>query len=302
MRQKTVFTNPYDVWAQQERDHGRNAQGNQSFQHLVAFSYDEPIGAIVAPGIVLYRDCQFSVTTSRHQRNMRMATTHYRGITAKHVGYARNVGYSDKLKVDHQENLAYFKAEITNAAKRFKRARQKDWPFKILAKQVENANAYCEVFKLKSRFEMPDMKTIEEAVAKDRVERKREIAEQNRIEGERRHLLAENLTKWLAGDVEVSRYSLPRLECGDYLRIKPGQSDIVQTTRGIEVPVPYVQRAWRQLLPIMEQLVVANLDTPIRVGEYQITRIDADGVPVGCHRFSTEEIKRFGAVLNALPK
>lgn len=104
---------------------------------------------------------------------------------------------------------------------------------------------------------------------------------------------------WRAGGSPVvPSYSAPWDRCpagGDMLRLKPGAADTLETARRAEVPVSHARRAWRAILATM-----CSGETwrgEMRVGHFNVTRIDSAWMTAGCHRFHRGELLRVAALL-----
>jgi hypothetical protein len=295
------------LWAHRTQKEARNPQGNSRFIGDVIYSYAEPIGRLIVHRgrtIALFRDESWSVTTSRHQSAMRGAAHHLKSFTVASIGTER---YRDGQlgKPDHRANLKDFAAKIKAAGLAAVRARgHKEWKVRHMLATVETANDYAATFGLGTRFAVPsdiDLAKLEadareqtrrDAERAKRVERKRELAEQ-----QARHDEAARLQRWLAGSNE-GRYF--RYLDSAYLRVA---GDVVETTQGARVPLGHVQRA----LPIIGRLIergeaYQRNGHTIHLGPYVLDSIAADGtVTAGCHTFKPDEVRRFLGVLATLP-
>src|SRR5579862_6806519 len=112
-RIKTVFNSQMvaHVWAQSKQPHGRNPQGNMSFDGSLAYSYAQPVAHIVmAPDgsrVALFTDRKWSVTTSRHVYHYRRAANHLTSFTVPDL--LRDRYHARELsRSDHDKNIYAF--------------------------------------------------------------------------------------------------------------------------------------------------------------------------------------------------
>lgn len=115
----------------------------------------------------------------------------------------------------------------------------------------------------------------------------------NRLaEAERQEKTAEAWRKWRAGEyVNPPARAMP--DGSAYIRrTKDGEN--LETSQGASVPWTHAVRAFRFLKLCKERgETFARNGRTIRVGHYQVDRINADGSFVaGCHRFAWSEIER----------
>lgn len=164
---------------------------------------------------------------------------------------------------------------------------------------VNEGNAFAEAFGFKTRFDMPaNLDEMTKLAAERDAQRKRESAAQQRAEKrkqdkERAKKLAD-ITAWQNG----GKGHCPSLGGMAYLRLS-ADGKLVETSRSAIIPVKHVNRVATLILrkAIAGKEWKSNGEV-IRVGEYQLDCIKADGtVRVGCHDFARSEIERFAAVL-----
>ncbi len=83
---------------------------------------------------------------------------------------------------------------------------------------------------------------------------------------------------------------------GDMLRIKPGNPDTLESSRGAEVPVSHARRVWRHVLRIM--CAGDSWSGSIRCGHFTVSHVSPSGwMTAGCHRFNRAEMLRVAAIL-----
>jgi hypothetical protein len=113
-----------------------------------------------------------------------------------------------------------------------------------------------------------------------------------------------DILDWRGGKyVALYHYSLPTM-----VRVHPGKPDVLQTSRGAEVPLEaaigifrLAQRC-RDRAEALPASLVAQLATRQRqIGEFHLDRIDADGtIHAGCHTISYEESARLADALGLI--
>lgn len=318
-RIKSVFTSseiPH-TWAHNKEKGriARNAQGNYHFKGEILYSYREPIARMIAGKdeknpIFLHRDFSYSNTTARQMSRARQASYGLNVVNdVLEIGNDRYTG--DGGKIDHKANLKHFAALIEKAGIAFIRSRatNKEWRLSSLVRVVENANKYVRIFKLKTRFVVPNESEIgaimkaskvkADALEKANAEKYRlqRIASE-KAENERKAKALENLAKWKAGD-NVEIYGLNTGLA--YARI---EGEEVVTTMGARVPLHHARRAIGLVLKVMKagEVWTPNGKT-LHLGDYEVREINGvTGIlSVGCHKFDRAELERIGELLTPAP-
>ncbi len=150
----------------------------------------------------------------------------------------------------------------------------------------------------------------EESARRGAVEMEEERAERAKRDAEYRRSTAERRERWLSGESD-GRYGVTlsdenggallravgveRNEAGDII------GGTLETGHGADVPLVHAVKAFRFV-----KLVRSRGETwerngkVVRVGHFQIDRIDADGFDAGCHRINWPEIQRVAAALGVL--
>jgi hypothetical protein len=106
---------------------------------------------------------------------------------------------------------------------------------------------------------------------------------------EQQRLAIEDLAKWREGG--ISRYYLHHLPTA--LRLK---GEMVQTSRGAEIPITHAKRLWPMILATIKSKVPLTL--PVALGHYQLSKIDTDGsITVGCHEIAFDELAKIAIQL-----
>ena len=168
------------LWAHATQDEARNAQGNVSFHGPSLYSYNAIIGQRVEPrkGDVyfLLSSLSFSVTTAKHQNAASYAC---QGVGETFTVPDLSVSYAGK-PTGHKDNLKHFRAEIERWALKAKRARKHGtWALAQAQNARDQGNRYAQVFRLATRFSLPDDAHCDEIIRKDR-EAKRKNANRTR--------------------------------------------------------------------------------------------------------------------------
>lgn len=294
------------VWAQQNQEEGRNAQGNFYFQGKTIYSYGRhfPIASFVAPGVVLLTTRGYSPTTLRHIRHVRDAIRHLKVFEGYEVADTRGSIY-------HDANLKRFIDAFPVQQKKAVKSRKYGEQERVkLSADIKKAIEYAEYFKegitketraalkkwataeksgtLFSEKELAKIKAIikeETSAAKVRNAERRAI-DAARL-AERQRTQEENLARWLAGEW-VNTYSLPT----DSVRLRIADDEI-QTSRGASVPLIEARKLW-------DALSKNETVEDMRIGHYTVNRIEESDLIVGCHAIPLKEVYRMAKNLNWL--
>jgi hypothetical protein len=283
-----VFSNaeiPH-LWAHQRQEHARNSNQSFWFNNGVIYSYREPIGRMIN-GVALFRLARFSITTSRHQSEMRQAARHLPAFTVRYL----RTDFS--AEIPHDRNLADFQQRIEIAAVTARRSRKanRDYHLTALTELVDEANRYTKWAGTKRRFEVPPDDFIRQLLADEKAAQQREKQRQAEQAETIRRENAESIAKWISGESVHLPYNLDTA----YLRI---EGEEVATSKGARVPLEHVLR----VLPIVQRLIergetYQRNGHTIHLGHYALDRIESDGtVWAGCHTVTKAEIQRFIAL------
>lgn len=300
---KHVFTNDMaaHVWAQQTQDWGRGS--SVSFQGDTFSSYQTPVARIVKPRrgggkALLVTASDHSVTTSGHVSTVISAVAEWkRTFRVPSLGVSGGWHREDNVfsgKIDHKANLAYLTKGYYAEKARLKRAISRHY-VSGLENDAEGIKIYCELFRLKYRIDFDtDRQEVNDhwaardarnnspaALAKKaKAKEQREAREARKLERER-ELQAENREKWLAGDPNVYFYSR---DGSDYMRIKPGNPELVETNQRAVVRSSEARLAYK---------AVKNGVDNVGVGQFRVSRITDRGVHIGCHFFRWDTLDAF---------
>ena len=244
-------------------------------------------------------------------------TRSYSVSTSKHMGYVRyaipssvQVFRVDDFYATPQQVLeSYVKRAIVAHTKASRARTYVQSHLDDAERELAEAEAYAAAFRVD--FQRPALSDLT-ARAAEAAARERAAAKADREAAEARRALqrvtdATGFAEWQAG-VLGSRcpYSYARTETdGAYLRRSPDGENL-ETSQGASVPWEHALKAFRFVKLVRERGTPWNRNgKQVRVGHYQLDRVDADGsFTAGCHRIEWPEIealaKREG-VLDAMP-
>lgn len=273
------------LWANQSRE--RATGSHFYFEGDTIYSYGShfPI-ARHYKGVVLFTTKGHSKTTACHKSIVRSACSH---LTVFEVSQVMD----NPSGRDVKEWGEQIKFEAETAAK----SRNPHAHLESLQSTVNTANDFCERFKFKTRFTMPDNldELRERAKASAQRERKAKAERLAKFEAD----CAETVSKWLAGEVVTipHQYEKVLLRARHYEHDVPQSPDvpIMQTSKGATVPLTEAEKAYRFACIMRQRGWRRNGDT-YKVGDYQLDAINEQGVIAGCHRVAWDEIERFAKV------
>jgi hypothetical protein len=314
------------LWANQSKPSARSGNGNFWFEGATIYSYRTPIAVLIKDDAgevkgVLRTSRTYSVTTTgKHEHAISAALRE--GLPEIRVPYL-----TSQSADAHQVNIAHLEKDITDSFKAACRAvTNADWKFEATRRAVRNANAYRELFGLDiARFTLPENFGDEERKAADRAQRRlfpdpasadkrererarrqqRKREAEEKVEREREERAREAVEAWRAG---IGRSLADHWRIPVSLRVKPGDPNTLETSRGATVPLQDAVRIFRlaqrcrdkgEALP---RETVASMSLGHRqVGDFRLDAIDADGtIHAGCHVIRYEESERLAASLGML--
>lgn len=272
------------LWANKSRESARAS--NFYFEGDVIYSYGShfPI-ARHYKGVVLITSKRRSVSTSAHISATRYACPHLKCFTV-----------ADVMREPCAADLKDYREQIEGLAMDAARARDPEWKIKALQGAVNEANEFAEKFGFKTRFEMPgNLAELKERAKIQSAKKAKETAARNaRLELEN----AENLKKWLAGELNSLGYDIQKVylrrcesEGGELDKEKRGVPRM-QTSKGATVPLVEAEKAFRFVMLKREKGWHRNGDS-FAVGEFHLDAVNDQGVVAGCHRIEWGEIERF---------
>ena len=276
---KRVFRNHDEVchvWAQQTQSEGR--AGNIFFEGKSIYSYGRHFEAarFVDSETVLLNEYRYSVSTAQHLSLIRQAVRHKRVFTVPSM-------------TDHRANVVYLIEQARDHFDKAKRARKHaDWEIRSGRETVQTTRDYITKFQvpvpdshvelwqvlhtdtyLNSEVQVALLAKARAAQAAEREEQKR----RREVEAQKQ---AEQLAKWVAGEVAWGRFAEMRLRVKD---------DQVQTTHGASVPIIEARKLYRALK------AGVNIEGQ-QVGYYRVTRATASELVIGCHTIPMSEVER----------
>lgn len=273
-RIKRVFSNSSQVvhlWANQSQDATRCANVFFEGRSIYSYGYHYELGRLVeinGQQVALINSTGYSVTTSKHISQARLATTHLYQLEVDHsfdIDKAL-INWQDRLITEFFENFSrrsFYELLIPSRSYYFE--------------QLTEFNHLCDLLKKPQlKFEIPEelLSLANEHIAnrlriqneKDAEKRLlRELAEK-RLQTE----ALEKLEAWKSGeDVRVSFHFVRPMQ----IRVK---GDKVQTTGGAEVPLTEALK----LLNLIDSGVAIRGQ---RVGPFTFDSINSGVVKIGCH-------------------
>lgn len=320
---KTVVSNAMvaHLWANQSQSSARSHNGNYSFTERTLYSYYTPIA-------VIYPECRVALV-SAESHSMTTAGKHinpiwhslrsdYKSFRVPLIG-ASGGRHREGSEVNHGANIEYLYEEYQSSVRKARRSHDLgEWRRKYLERLQDDLFGYAQAFKLAIHTPPIDLAADWAAIQEHHAKRNTPEAEAKRAkerakERERREvraklkeqrLIAENLEKleqWRAGHDPNNGFvymgSAP--VC---LRLKPGDAEIIQTSRGAEFPVSHARLAWRVVLMHKTHGNEWRRNGhSIHLGAFAIDRIEPDGtVHAGCHVVRFDEIERMARTLGLI--
>jgi hypothetical protein len=280
---KNVF-NPSDlchVWANQQQQSGRNANGSMFFNGSIIYSYGHHFA--IAKHIrneqgqtaVLFTERTYSNTTAKHKNHVWLSCKN------------DNIIYCYDPSGSHDQNFKYWEQRAEQeAASKLPTARKPEKYLFLLSQIERTANIYASYFDI----ELPE--TLKAILSiKDKTEflafadKKAEYikAEQKRKEAEQKKQFKEQIKKWL--NLESDRLSI-RYKF-DFLRINDNR---IETTQSVQIPLELGKRLYNSIKN--QSLKVGD-----KVLNYSVNEVGKE-VKIGCHTFTRSYLLKFGAQLS----
>jgi hypothetical protein len=304
---KTVMKNDMvaHVWAAQSQSEARNAQGNFYFRDSAIYSYGGhfPIARFVknkrGKSAVLFTTRSYSNTTSKHICTVRQALY---GLEVPRF-YVR-----DPSAINVQTAREDYESRIRDALEKAVRARGRKFTHLQEARDLaKEANDLAQFYGERWRIPVPasDEAGLEQAklalqkhemlVAK---RNRAAIKAQEKALAERRAREQTEREAWLRGEDVDYPYDYER-NAPTLLRV---YGDVVQTSRGAEIPVCHAKRLWPMILKCKQEgdSFVAG-DRTIHVGHFALREIYPNGdIKVGCHYIKWDQIEKIAGELGLL--
>jgi hypothetical protein len=304
-RAKVVFSTDMvaHIWAQQKQGYGRN-HGNFYFEGATIYSYGShfPIAKFVerkGKRAVLFTTRTYGSTTSKHLRMVLNALDGL-GVLILHVYRPDNDPRSSEVKKDAE-------AEMKTAVDKVARARSHlEYAIEACHGIALRANDLSKFYGWRWRLKVPPFdeaklakQRVSNAAAGERNRVKRE-EERARWEAANAEQMVKNAVKreaWLRG--EAVQYPWSGYDEGTLLRV---HGDLVQTSRGAEVPVEHAKRLW----PIIERVMqrgeaYQRNGHSEHIGDFVVDRIEPTGdIKIGCHLIKFDQVQKIARELQLI--
>jgi hypothetical protein len=270
------------VWAQQTKTQGKGHH----------FYFEGPSIYSYGPHFEIAR-----FVTVKKKRAVLFTTRTYSVSTSKHLSYTRTALHGlavpvfnvTSLDADHKANTKDYAERIDTAARKATLVRSHaETRMQQAATLTDEANAYAKLFGLKARIKKPVFGPALKAKINAEKQRKAEKTRQDHA-----RLLVE-LEKWKRGEDVAHRYCFNEIPTG--LRVR---GEVVETSRGAEVPLDHAKRLW----PIVQRVKASGVayqrnGHTEHVGHFTVDRIETSGdLSIGCHRIAFAEVERIAKEL-----
>lgn len=298
---KKVFSNseiPH-LWAHQQQDEARNANGTFYFKGATIFSYGShfPIATHVTnvrgEKAILVTTRQYSVTTQRHISRVRQSLPP--AVPVFHVDLT-DIRYDRLVMLDLPAQIATYNEEGREQEMKAAHSRQQYSVNYHLTRAMEinrEAVAFAKFYDLDAATVFTPTADMDTLKAAAKAEAARKAGETRKRKAEQAAKYADSIAAWLRGDSSYVPHDVDTL-----LRIADGE---VETSRGARFPVSHARRGL-----VLVEAVRASGETWKRnghtchLGPYQIDRIDPTGtVHAGCHVVPWSSIERIKPQIEA---
>lgn len=296
---KTVFGNSELFHHFGRQGEGHNSKASMSFGGSVAYSYGTAIGQLVGPtdGIrsIVFNDGSYSVTTSKHQRELQQAMT-----WLDKAYFCPEVPWGIKNLAEYwRDNPKLLREQFNKKIHEAHRARVQ-WKKENYWHTARNYQAFSvllgDLFPKKKLQPLPTLEAgiSTELFAKvtaevDKADKLYWANEKRKKTIERKKGLAK-LKEWRAGT--ISTYHLPwDVRKPVMLRVV---GDEIETSLGAIVPVKFYWPVRKKIQAVMKRGEYWHRNgKSIHVGVYNVDRIEPNGtVHIGCHEVAYGEIAR----------
>lgn len=281
---KKVFSTSQEVihvWAsgRQEKARCRNVFF-RSPERIYSYGHHFCLARRINDRVVALNRRSSSVTTAKHQREVRDATRHLEQLRVFDPDSPEDASRLVKI---HRDNLL----DLASRAK----SRRLGYLLNA-AEATRDHNRFCDLVPGFKRWKVPELQVEGwSSVAWAQQKAKEEEAAERKVEAERRKRrkeLAEAVEKWRAGESVYIGSSLPTM-----LRLSKDGTEI-ETSRSARVPVADAVRVWPLILRARKNETSYRLSSPSvenHLGLYRLDEIHADGaIEVGCHHIGFDEV------------
>jgi hypothetical protein len=280
----------FHFWANKVQPRGECS--SVTFVEGVLFSYATAIGEYVTNAAgeeaVILNHTAYSVTTSGHQADMRRAIPG--GVRLLHrFGVSRGAGRLSSVNMGgmlDRDAVRFTEQLAAQALAKAEKARTRRGQYEGEAAQyIQSLVDLAEFFGVK--YDAPaNLDALKKA---EQARQAQQAAELKAARAKRAAEQAEKLEKWRAGEIDGYYFEVTAL------RVK---GDLVQTSRGADIPVEHARRFWPVIKAWHESGERVSLsDRHIRLGHYTVQGFADDVLTVGCHQIPYFEIERIAAQL-----
>ena len=300
---KRVFTTSYDVahlWANQTQDEARCRNTFFYNETIYSYGYHFPMGKIFG-STVLITTRSYSVTTSKHLREVESAASHLDAIFCRNVDVDKGLKWNNKNV--HVDNLNAMYDNIVENAELLNRARA-DWKKNSytasIATGVTNLRKYVDFMRCKGAMTVKVRRIYEmgldapELAAEAVEERLKQAAEQHKRDvAARQRMDKRKFNKWMRGEDVDMPWSYANEKT--YLRVVERNGELViNTSKNSNIPIDEARRTFLFVNAIRERgdTWKRNGQTFNIDGRWNLDLVTSEGIKVGCHTVKWDEIER----------
>lgn len=305
------------LWANQSKPHASSSNGHFSFDGPLLYSYSTPIGRLILAADGTPKGALLSQRTYSATTGGKHLPAAWNALRASLPNFAvPDVGHSPD-GIDHMLNLkALFERYEGYKQKMLRCQELHGYREDMIRHAAHELHNYCHVFDLtdpyvhidpekdiagikEAREEREARLNTPERAAKRERDRARRGALKAKREAEAREAalasIAEKIDLWRAGHpYAYLPYNAPMM-----LRLKPGDPNSLQTSRGAVVPVEAAKRVFRIAQECRDKgKAFRPTLVPVKIGDFRLDGVDANGtIHAGCHTIPWEESERMAATL-----
>ena len=282
---KKVFQNTSEVvhvFAQQTQSDGRNQSGSIYFRENKIYSYGSHylLGEFINDETIIINDFGYSVTTSKHIRELINATSQY------------NRFYTSSI------DIKYIQTEIDYNLKKLTKANKPEIYISNITKLESNLSKwvdFCKANKISHKYKVNksdyNYKKIvkianslltPEAIEKIKAKGKKDAINQKAKD---KRELKTKIDKFNA-------YKIDRFKIGqfDYLRLSENKQ-FVETSQNIRIEKSEAKKLY---FAIKRKIDIRGQ----KIGYYTINKIDNKALTVGCHKICIKSVQKVGELIS----
>lgn len=320
-------------WAHQTQESARNPQGNLYFRGATLYSYHDSypiaklfkkkgarpsIGEHGAGGLlnatvraahegktlVLHVENTYSRTTAGHCSDARRATSHLPSIVVPDVEPDNAYRHAPTQHAINVRYLVELAAKHLDKAGRAMQLSSVTWRRDAAKQALADAQAYSAFFGIRRKVPaFPELAWNAAAARAERIENpdpasadKRERASAHRRE---RKAFKDNIadmvarTNWRLGEIVGWRRNM----AGPVMLRVNGEE--IETSQGARIPLAAAPMVWNIVQRALGKGYMPVGLGGVKIGDYPLTRIEADGTLVaGCHKIPHSELRSMARQLN----